>query len=248
MSEFPVPLDDLISYVRGLHRAGGPLDHLADAVMVAARVNEQSDALIGYFVDQARASGASWSEIGGSMGVSKQAAQKRFVARDDQILPEGNKRFTRFTPRARSCLGAAGQIAQEAGSAEVGLDHLVAGLLDEPEGVAARAVRRLGVTERQVYETLGTAGPTQAYDSDAGALRQLVFGGDTRTALRGALRAALRLGHNYIGTEHLLLGALSHRGDAMDRLAALGLTPAIVDRAIAVELAELQLELQRRDG
>lgn len=76
----------------------GPLDHLAGAVTAADQLNEQSDALIGYFVDQARSSGASWSQIGAAMGVSKQAAQKRFVARDDEPTPEG-KTFTRFTPR-----------------------------------------------------------------------------------------------------------------------------------------------------
>ena len=82
MTEFPVPLDNLIAYVKALHPEGGPLGNLSDAMVVSARLDEQSDALIGYFVDQARRAGASWSQIGSSMGVSKQAAQKRFVPRE----------------------------------------------------------------------------------------------------------------------------------------------------------------------
>jgi hypothetical protein len=61
MTGFPVPLDGLIAYVRALHPGGGPMDHVADAFAVSAQLGEQSDALIGYFVDQARRSGASWS-------------------------------------------------------------------------------------------------------------------------------------------------------------------------------------------
>jgi len=75
MTTPPVSLDNLISFVRALHPSGGPLEHLADAMAAAAQLEVQSDALIGYFVDQARRSGSSWSQIGTSMGVSKQAAQ-----------------------------------------------------------------------------------------------------------------------------------------------------------------------------
>jgi hypothetical protein len=92
MADFPVPRDNLIAYVKALHPGGGPLDNISDAVQVCAQLDEQSDALLGYFVDQARRSGASWSQIGASMGVSKQAAQKRFVPR--------------AVPRARSSPGS----------------------------------------------------------------------------------------------------------------------------------------------
>jgi hypothetical protein len=67
MSEFPVPLDNLIAYVKAQHPDGGPLENVADAFAVSARLDERSDALIGYFVDQARRSGASWSQIGAAM-------------------------------------------------------------------------------------------------------------------------------------------------------------------------------------
>ena len=81
MSAEPVTLDALIAFVKAQRPGGGPLDNLSDAVAVSTRLGEQSDHLIGHFVDQARRSGASWSQIGASMGVSKQAAQQRFVPR-----------------------------------------------------------------------------------------------------------------------------------------------------------------------
>src|SRR5580704_10204263 len=100
MSASPVSLDELIGYVKTMSPEGGPLDNLADAVSVGADLDETSDALIGHFVDRARRSGATWSQIGGSMGVTKQAAQKRFVA-----LWESAE-FSRFTQRSRNVLAA----------------------------------------------------------------------------------------------------------------------------------------------
>src|SRR6476659_4763319 len=75
-----VRLDDLIDAIKKVHTDA--LDQLSDAVIAADHLGEVADHLIGHFVDQARRSGASWSDIGASMGVSKQAAQKRFVPKD----------------------------------------------------------------------------------------------------------------------------------------------------------------------
>src|SRR5207248_11001689 len=122
MTEFPVPLDNLIAYVKALHPEGGPLGNLSDAMVVSARLDEQADALIGYFVDQARRSGASWSQIGSAMGVSKQAAQKRFVT----ALPD-EPDFSRFTQRAANAITAAGRLATADGAAPVIPAHLAAG-------------------------------------------------------------------------------------------------------------------------
>ena len=82
----PVSLDTLITFVKVQRPEGSALDNLADAVAVGEHLGEQADSLIGHFVDQARRSGASWSQIGASMGVSKQAAQQRFVPRGDAAM------------------------------------------------------------------------------------------------------------------------------------------------------------------
>jgi ATP-dependent Clp protease ATP-binding subunit ClpA len=233
MDNFPVSLDNLITYVRALHPDGGPLENLSDAITVAARLDEQSDALIGHFVDQARHSGASWSLIGASMGVSKQAAQQRFVT---ALVPEGSQMFSRFTQRARNVLAAAGRIA---GQEPIDAAHIATGLLSEPEGLAAKVIHGAGISDEQIYAAFGVEPPGDGSvdAADIGALR---FTDGGKAALKGTLKAALRLGHNYIGTEHLLLGVLSAEGDAAKTLNAADLTPALVEAALADEFAKIQ--------
>src|SRR5881392_3960783 len=96
----PVRLDDLIAAIKKVH--SDALDQLSDAVLAAEHLGEVADHLIGHFVDQARRSGASWTDIGKSMGVTKQAAQKRFVVRPEAAALDPNRGFERFTPRARN--------------------------------------------------------------------------------------------------------------------------------------------------
>jgi Clp amino terminal domain, pathogenicity island component len=237
MDKFPVPLDNLITYVKALHPDGGPLDNVGDAMVVATQLDEQSDALIGHFVDQARRSGASWSQIGASMGVSKQAAQKRFVSRDGGLAPEGHQLFSRFTPRARNVIGAAGRLA---GTEPADAAHLAAALLVEPEGLAAKVIQRAALTAEQVYTAAGAGPAPAAGDTDAAALRELSFTADGKAVLTGALNAALRLGHNYIGTEHLLLGVLLADGPASQALVSLGLDTQTAERLLGMEFAEIQ--------
>src|SRR4030095_12555684 len=102
----PVRLDDLIEAIKKVH--SDALDQLSDAVIAADHLGDIADHLIGHFVDQARRSGASWTDIGRSMGVSKQAAQKRFVPK----APGGasidpSEGFSRYTSRARNVVMAA---------------------------------------------------------------------------------------------------------------------------------------------
>jgi hypothetical protein len=234
MAEFPVSLDNLISYVKALRPAGGPLENLSDAVDVGAELDDQSDALIGHFVDQARRSGASWSQIGGSMGTSKQAAQKRFVARWQDAD------FSRFTQRARNALAAAGRVATGAGAQVIGTDHLTAGLLSEPDGLAAKVIHGAGLADEQVLAALTLEPAPGGGDADAAALRKLRFTEAGRAALRDAVSGALRLGHNYIGTEHLLLGVLRADDGAGAGLSRLGLTEAQAEQALADEFARIQ--------
>jgi Clp amino terminal domain, pathogenicity island component len=237
MAGSPVSLDELITYVKTMSPDGRPLDNLSDAVSVGADLDDKSDALIGHFVDAARRSGASWSQIGVSMGVSKQAVQKRFVTHWESA------EFSRFTQRSRNVLAAAEQIATGAGAEVIDASHLAAGLLSEPDGLAARIIHGAGLTDEQILAPLGIASPIPVRSSaDPAALRQLRFAEAGRAALRGALKEALRLGHNYIGTEHLLLGILFAKGDAGQLLMDLGLTAGLAERALVSEFARIQAE------
>ena len=244
MAEFPVPLDNLIAYVKTLHPSGGPLEKVSDAFTVSTQLDEQSDALIGYFVDQARRSGLSWSQIGGAMGVSKQAAQKRFVpTKAADLFPSGHtKPFSRFTDRAVRVIAAAGKLSA---ADPIGAAHVTAALLTEPEGVAAKAITAAGLSPEQVYAAIGTGPASQITEAESGraeraALLQLVFDGDTQAALKGSLRWALRLGHNYIGTEHLLLGVAFGDGPTSEALTALGLSPQRAEQLVTAEIAAIQ--------
>jgi hypothetical protein len=244
MTEFPVPLDNLIAYVKTLHPDGGPLENVSDAFAVSTQLDEQADALIGYFVDQARRSGLSWSQIGGAMGVSKQAAQKRFVpakAAEELILGGSGKPFSRFTDRAVRVMAAADRLSAPG---PVGPAHITAALLTEPEGVAAKVIAAAGLSPERLYAALGTGPASQHAFADARALQaslaKLEVDDDARTALKGTLRWVLRLGHNYVGTEHLLLGVTFEGGAVSDALTALGLSPQRAEQLVAAELAAIQ--------
>jgi ATP-dependent Clp protease ATP-binding subunit ClpA len=241
MTDFPIPLDNLIKYVQALHPDGGPLDRVTDAFSVSATLSEESDSLLGHFVDQARRSGATWNEIGEAMGVSKQAAQKRFV-------PGRHGDFSRFTERARTAMASARLLA---GDSDVSAAHLGSAALLDPEGIAAKAVGRAGLTPGQVYAALGTAAPARPPGADAtpAGLADLATDESGREALKSALRAALRFRHNYIGTEHLLLGVIDAGGPAGAALAAgLGLTSETTREHIQAEIAEIQAERAKRTG
>src|SRR6266540_6530152 len=130
-----VRLDELIEGIKKTH--SDALQQLSDAVLAAEYLGDVADHLIGHFVDQARRSGASWTDIGKSMGVTRQAAQKRFVPKGESTDLDPDQNFGRYTPRARNVVMAAHSASKAAGNAEGLPEHLVLGLLAEPEGVAA---------------------------------------------------------------------------------------------------------------
>lgn len=205
----PVRLDDLINAIKQVHP--DVLDQLADAVLAAEHLGEVADHLIGHFVDQARRSGASWTDIGKSMGVTKQAAQKRFVPRPEAATLDPRQGFGRFTPRARNAVVAAQNVAHDTGAAEITPDHLLTGLLADPAALATMLLHRQHVdtdTLRAAVAPPPSDNPVQATSPEL-----IPFSGPARKALELTFREALRLGHNYIGTEHLLLALLELEGE-----------------------------------
>ena len=228
----PVRLDDLIEAIKRVHTDA--LQQLSDAVIAADHLGEVADHLIGHFVDQARRSGASWTDIGRSMGVSKQAAQKRFVPKADASDLDPSQGFGRFTPRARNVVVTAQNEARAAGNDEIVPAHLVLGLLSEPEGLAARALVAEGVSLDSVRQAATAALPPAAEQ-----VPDLVpFDTRARKALELTFREALRLGHNYVGTEHILL-ALLELEDGAGPLTGLGVDKAAVEAHITAALAAI---------
>ncbi|SRR6266566_560249 len=211
MSQPPVRLDELIGYVKS--QDGTALDHVSAAVRITEQIGELADHLIGHFVDQARKTGASWTEIGQSIGVTKQAAQKRFVPKAtdtdwQSLLADAFHAhpFSRFTDRARQTVNAAQEEARELRHDHIFPEHLALGLLHDPDSLATRAISALGVTLEAAREALVAAQQPPAVDEPVSG--RIPFTSRAKKVLELALREALLFGHNYIGTEHLLLSLL----------------------------------------
>src|SRR3954451_24738495 len=189
-----VRLDDLIGAISSAHEA--PLDRLSGAILLAEHLGEVADHLIGHFVDQARKAGASWSEIGQSMGVSKQAAQKRFVAKAAPGALDPSQGFSRFDDRARAVVVRAQEEARTAGNETIGVAHLVLGLVAAPESTAAAPVRASGAApDAGGPATAGVRAPPPAKWSGAPGKVPARVPSDAlpRRALKVTWREAMRL-------------------------------------------------------
>ena len=213
MTNPPVRLDDLITAVSNNHES--PLERLSGAVILGDHLGDLADHLIGHFVDQARRSGASWTEIGASMGVSKQAAQKRFVAKD--VDPA--QAFSRYSDAARRAVVGSQEEARKGGHAEIVPAHLILALLADPASQGGELLTAAGVTREQITLPASVA--------DLPAL--IPFDAHAKKALELSFREALRLGQEGVGSGHLLLALLAEEPDdgPLHRLGVEG--PATVD-------------------
>jgi ClpA/ClpB-like protein len=127
--------------------------------------------------------------------------------------------FERFTDRARRVVVLAQEEAVGLNHNYIGTEHLLLGLIREREGVAAKALESLGISleavRAQVEEIIG-----QGQSAPTG---HIPFTPRAKKVLELSLREALQLGHNYIGTEHILLGLIREgQGVAAQVLVKLG--------------------------
>jgi ATP-dependent Clp protease ATP-binding subunit ClpC len=126
----------------------------------------------------------------------------------------------RFTQRARRVLSLAHQEAERARQNNIGTEHLILGLMDEEGGVAGRVLRDLGMTPERVREMVQrVSGAATNFDST-----HIELAAETQQVLEFAIEEARRLGHHYIGTEHILLGLVRIESTGMEVLRRLGVT------------------------
>jgi ATP-dependent Clp protease ATP-binding subunit ClpA len=131
--------------------------------------------------------------------------------------------FERFTDRARRVLVLAQDEARELEHDFLGTEHLLLGMVTEGEGLAAVALTQLGVELDTIRAKVTSIVKPGAPGTASGAPP---FTPRAKKVLELALKEALQLGHNYIGTEHLLLGLIREgEGVASQVLIALGMTP-----------------------
>jgi ATP-dependent Clp protease ATP-binding subunit ClpC len=131
--------------------------------------------------------------------------------------------FERFTDRSRRVLVYAQDQARDLGDGFMGTEHILLGLILEADGVAAKVLSSANVTydavRRIITETRGAVS-----DAPPGSPP---FTPRAKKVLELSLREALQLGHNYIGTEHMLLGLVRESNDeAVQILSGLGVDPA----------------------
>lgn len=120
--------------------------------------------------------------------------------------------YERFTERARQVVVLAQDEARTALNNYVGAEHILIGILREEEGLAARILASLDVTTDKVREGVRERKIGRVVDADE-LDTILPLTPRAKSILEQALRQALSLGHNYIGTEHVLLGLLSEGGN-----------------------------------
>jgi Clp amino terminal domain, pathogenicity island component len=192
MAPFNLSVDDLISALEQDLPDADPVARVGEARSRARALGDLGDQLIDHFIRAARENGASWSQIGDAMGVSKQAAQQR-----------GSGRFARFTDRAREVVTAAQDLARERRNPSVEPEHVLVALLNARAALAAKLVGVLGDPDALTETaTARLPGPVESVPE------HVPFSGGAKQLLEESTQSALDLGHNYVGTEHLLLGLL----------------------------------------
>lgn len=128
--------------------------------------------------------------------------------------------FDKFTDKARHVLVLAREEAAALKRPHVGTEHLLLGLAKEPDGIAAQALERVGITYEKALEVV--AGMAEG-EQEAEAGTNISFTPRTKRVLENALREAMQMGQSYISTEHLLLGIVREgEGGAIDAMAKLG--------------------------
>jgi len=147
----------------------------------------------------------------------------------------GNPLFERFTDRARRVVVLAQEEARLLNHNYIGTEHILLGLIHEGEGVAAKGLESLGISleavRSQVEELIG-----HGASSPSG---HIPFTPRAKKVLELSLREALQLGHNYIGTEHILLGLIREgEGVAAQVLVKLGADLSSVRQQVIQLLAK----------
>ncbi|MBN2303436.1 MAG: ATP-dependent Clp protease ATP-binding subunit [Anaerolineae bacterium] len=149
----------------------------------------------------------------------------------------------RFTQRARRVLSLAQEEAEQMQHSHIGTEHLLLGLMREEGGVAGRVLRELGLKQHQVEQIIERL----TVANKRPGVTRMDLSPATKKVLEIAVEEARRMGHHYIGTEHLLLGLVRHPdGIAMDVFRELRISPDEIRRQTRRVLQENPLQSTRR--
>jgi hypothetical protein len=226
MSPLNVSLGELVNRLDADLPEVDPLAKISEAQLRSHTLAALGDQLVGHYVAIAKDKGASWTEIGEAIGVSKQAAQQKWVP---QI-------FAHFTDLARHSVVLAQESARTHKHSYIGAEHVLLGVLGEPRGLAVTLlVEQAGSTDA-VREAVQAR---MAPDGKKAPRGHIAFAPHGKEALEQANEQARALGHDFVGTEHVLLGVLAvTEGIAAQALGGLGIELEAMRTTVAQRIAD----------
>jgi len=205
------------------------------ALRALTALRQELDATEPELVLEAMQAGASWSRVARGLGITKQAAHRKYRYLFDHAIDAslGGPKLLASSD-ARNALQYAREEARRLGQPAVGTEHMLLGILHCRESRAVKTLSALGVTLETASGCLQTTMPGLApepFASERGVPDG--FTPQARRVVEGSLREALKRGEDRIGVEHLLLALLSDsRGGAVQTLEALRTTPAAIRRRL----------------
>lgn len=219
-----ISLGDLIGRLYEELPEADDLTRISEARLRAQALSDLGDQLLDHYVSEAKLGGASWSEISDALGGTNQVTQQR----------RPPNAFERFTDLNRHCIVLAQEAARAHKHELIGTEHLLLGLLSEPQGLAYEVLTAQTDSEQEIRDAIEDAMPQAGKKALQG---HIAFGPDSKGAIEEALRASSDLGHDWVGTEHTLLG-LIRAGDsaAAQILRNLGFTSDTLHDTVTTEV------------
>ncbi|MFC4503659.1 MULTISPECIES: Clp protease N-terminal domain-containing protein [Streptomyces] len=226
MSPLDISLADLIARLDEELPGANELARISEARLRAQTLSDLGDQLIDHYVSKAKQTGASWTEIGDAIGVSKQAAQQRHTP----------AAFERFTNLNRHGIVLAQEAARTHKHDFIGTEHMLLGLLGEPQGLAYEVLVAKTESEQRIRDAIEEAMPPAGKKVLRG---HIAFRPESKEAIEQARRASADLGHDWVGTEHTLLGLIrAEESPAAQILRNLGFTSDELHETVKTEITK----------
>ena len=226
MSPLDINLADLITRLNEELPDSNELTRISEARLRAQTLSDLGDQLVDHYVSKARQVGASWSEIGDAIGVSKQAAQQRHTP----------SAFEHFTDLNRHSIVLAQEAARTHKHDSIGTEHLLLGLLGEPRGLAYEVLVAKTGSEQRVRDAIEEAMPPAGEKALRG---HIAFRPESKEVIAQARRTSADLGHDWVGTEHMLLGLIrAEESPAVRILHSLGFTSDELHETVRTEITK----------
>ncbi len=227
--------DKVIDLAGAAAQASDPEAGLASVAELREAIAGLEDA----HVSAALRAGWTWSQIGAALGITKQAAHRRYASRP--LAPPSERETTEalVAPGPRQAVAHARREALSRGDRTVDTAHLLLGALLVAEGPCAQALRQLGLTTEIARRQLDYfSEPQTPPPSGPDAAVLLPVSRRCRVAMEQSLREMVRDGSRRLGVEHLLYALLRDQESAAVRLlAALGLSATEVEAALSGNLS-----------